>query len=159
MSSQKFSKVLIPVEDTVYIDLLIDFIQNHKWSPTASFRILHVRQPLMPAVAPLFGATIVLPDGMRDAQMEAAKELVEFVGARVRAALGDQRVEQLVDEGDARETILIHAYEWEADLILLTGHCRRGLNALVKGSVSRSIVEAAPCSTFVLCCGKAKRAA
>jgi nucleotide-binding universal stress UspA family protein len=52
--------------------------------------------------------------------------------------------------GDARRVILDSAAEWHPDLIVLGSHGRHGLERLLLGSVSESVVRHASCSVSVV---------
>ena len=56
----------------------------------------------------------------------------------------------VVIEGDVRHAILEMATEWPADTIVLGSHSRKGLDRLMLGSVSYSLVRHAQCSVEVV---------
>ncbi len=55
-----------------------------------------------------------------------------------------------VEECDARDLILECATKWNADLIVLGSHGRRGLNRFVMGSVSEAVARHASCSVEIV---------
>jgi nucleotide-binding universal stress UspA family protein len=52
--------------------------------------------------------------------------------------------------GEPRALILDVAEAWEADLIVVAAHGRRGLDRLLMGSVSEAVATYAPCSVEVI---------
>jgi nucleotide-binding universal stress UspA family protein len=53
-------------------------------------------------------------------------------------------------EGDPRSVLLEKANEWDADLIVLGSHGRRGIDRMLMGSVSESVALQAPCCVEVV---------
>jgi nucleotide-binding universal stress UspA family protein len=85
---------------------------------------------------------------VRDERRRLGEELVSRAGQQLQAA-GFQ-TSTTVREGDPRHAILDVAAEWEADLIVLGSHGRKGLDRFLLGSVSESVVRHAPCSVEIV---------
>ena len=52
--------------------------------------------------------------------------------------------------GNPKEVILEEAKKWNADLIVVGSHGRRGIKRLLLGSVSEAVAMKAPCSVVVV---------
>jgi nucleotide-binding universal stress UspA family protein len=75
--------------------------------------------------------------------IEGARKILETAGLKVL----DQ---PKIPVGDARSTILDLAQAWQADLVVLGSHGRRGLDRLLMGSVAESVAVHAHCSVEVI---------
>jgi universal stress protein E len=79
-------------------------------------------------------------------QLDAERELAEFLEAEVPHAPITPRVRS----GDPAYQIVYEAREWEADLIVLGTHGRRGASRMLLGSVAEAVLRGAPCATLVI---------
>jgi nucleotide-binding universal stress UspA family protein len=70
-----------------------------------------------------------------------AAELLRARGLKVAAA---------VEDGDPKSKILDVAEEWQADLIVLGSHGRKGLNRFLMGSISDAVARHARCSVEIV---------
>jgi len=55
-----------------------------------------------------------------------------------------------VEEGDPKSKILDTARDWDADLIVLGSHGRKGLQHFLMGSVSEAVARHAECSVEIV---------
>ena len=86
--------------------------------------------------------------GQLDAESEAARlALDEAVGDALGADPGIE-VERKLVEGDAGETLVKEGAG--AELLVVGSHGRSGFKAALLGSVSRSVVDHAPCPVVVV---------
>ncbi len=60
------------------------------------------------------------------------------------------KVTSSVEEGDPREVILNSADTWNADLIMVGSHGRKGFDRLLVGSVSEAVARHARCSVEIV---------
>lgn len=65
------------------------------------------------------------------------------------AALG-LKIETAILPGDPREVIIDQARQWPADLIVVGSHGRRGMDHLLRGSVSEAVASSAHCTVEVI---------
>lgn len=73
--------------------------------------------------------------------LERVKPLIAKAGFEVRAAMA---------EGDARFVIVDQAASWNAELIVLGSHGRKGLGRLLLGSVAEHVARHAHCSVLLV---------
>jgi nucleotide-binding universal stress UspA family protein len=60
------------------------------------------------------------------------------------------KIETLLRSGDARDVIVLAAKEFDADLIVMGTHGRRGVSRALLGSVAEGVVRAAPCPVLTI---------
>jgi nucleotide-binding universal stress UspA family protein len=81
-------------------------------------------------------------------QLERAQGLVAKAAEQLRSA--GYQADTLVREGVTRTEIVDMAADWNADLIVLGSHGRRGLERLLLGSVSDFVSRHAKCSVQII---------
>lgn len=79
-----------------------------------------------------------------DAAKRSLDELVTSLKHRKVNAVAD------IDTGDPAECIVDYAAGHDVDLIVMNTHGRTGVRRWVYGSVTRKVLEAAPCSVLVV---------
>ncbi len=133
-------KVLVPVEDPLFAACIIDFIKQHRWPKGSEFLVVHVIEPTLlehcsyPTLAPL----LEVCDERIIAQ---ATTLVNAVAQAINNAHPDATVAQEVVEAHVNDQIHRLAEKWNADLIVIGSHGRRGFNHFVLGSVSLALAS------------------
>ncbi len=133
------SKVLIAVDDNLFGDAMVDLLKNLKWAKAQTLRVIHVIEPR--------DAIAAWPS---EQYKKDAEELIDRVATHLRKHFPESIVEATLLNGHITETIIDEAIDWEADLILVGSHGRRGLRRFSLGSVSGEIVSHAPCSVIVV---------
>jgi nucleotide-binding universal stress UspA family protein len=81
-------------------------------------------------------------------QLAQAELTVEQAAETLRAR--GFKVKTRVVEAETRTGILDVAAEWQADLIVLGSHGRRGIRRFMLGSVAESVARHAPCSVLIV---------
>lgn len=141
-------KILIAVDDRSFGDVLSQFVVDHEWASEASFKIIHVNEPLAFAcMAHKDSDNLAL---FLEERRRASKSLVMGIGTKLKIAYPNATVEEAVVEGYAKEAILDAAVEWQADLIVMGSHGRTGLHKLFLGSVSQAVLAHAHCSVAII---------
>jgi nucleotide-binding universal stress UspA family protein len=151
-------KILLAVDGSEFSAAAARSVANRPWPTGSQFTILSVEElpmleypadgsPLSPVYSP--GLLQELLDGART----CAKEAVD----RAREILLGAGLKPLESKpapvGNARVLILDLAKEWEANLIVLGSHGRRGMERLIMGSVSESVALYAHCSVEIIAGG------
>jgi nucleotide-binding universal stress UspA family protein len=133
-------KILIPVEDELFVDEISDFISDlQAASDDLRLRIMHAEIP--PA------SLTALKKGDPDTD---SSKLVDAVRTRLKGKFPYQNIETVVVDGTPKEAIIDEARAWDADLILLGPHGVRGLSKLILGSVAASVIPDAPCNVVLM---------
>ena len=141
----RIRQILCPVDFSPFARRALDHATVLARWYEAELTVLHV-SPLMPT---LFGMepavhAATLPPFDREA---LGRELLKFVGETVSAT---PRPQLLVRSGPAAATILEHAAENKADLIVLGTHGRTGFERLMLGSVTEKVVRKATCPVLTV---------
>lgn len=127
---------LSPLSGEVY-DRGVEVARSLVGGDAPSFRSLFVASDLPPAFS-------AVADLSRRARQE---ECERFLGERRERPEG---MEARVRVGDPAREIVAEAAAWEAGLIVVGSHARRGAARLILGSVAEAVVRDAPCSVLVI---------
>jgi len=131
------------------------------WPPGTLFRVISAEELMVTAnemqassLAAIYPATL-----LEELTTEAHKRAVS--AAQTASAVLTDAGKIVVPEsslpiGDPRSCIIDEAKEWNADLILVGSHGRRGLDRFLLGSVSEGVAIHAPCSVRVIRTANAK---
>ena len=96
----------------------------------------------------------IYPATLLEELMESARKHAEDAVESARKILLAGNLQVLDSKpapvGDARVLLLDLAKEWNADLIVLGSHGRRGMDRMLMGSVSESVAIHAHCSVDVI---------
>lgn len=87
-----------------------------------------------------------LPVSREQAHLDAERGLVDFLRAEVPPSASTPRLRR----GDPAFEIVGEAREWNADLLVLGTHGRRGAERLFLGSVAETVLRLAPCAALVV---------
>jgi nucleotide-binding universal stress UspA family protein len=85
---------------------------------------------------------------VRKERLKQAQELVSRAARQLQDA--GFKVETVVREGDIRTEIIDIAAEWQADLIIVGSHGRKGVERFLLGSVSEFVARYARCSVEIV---------
>jgi nucleotide-binding universal stress UspA family protein len=138
-------KILIGIDNSKFAGNLVRALATQFRTENAEILALHVLEPVEPVAAPEM-AQGYAPE--LDGQKQAAFQLLEQIAGQLRR--GGFSVRTSVEIGDARETIIDAAIAWDADLILVGSHGKRGIQTFLLGSVSESVARHAKCSVEIV---------
>ncbi|MBI3948852.1 MAG: universal stress protein [Acidobacteria bacterium] len=141
-------KILLAIDDSKFSEAATQAVLRQFRSQDTEVRVLHVVEPVHVVVTDVIHGYIPDMEAVRQAQLKEAGELVERV-ARVLQDAG-MRVSTAVSDGDPKLKIIDYAAEWEADLIVVGSHGRKGLERLLLGSVSAAVANHARCSALIV---------
>ncbi len=140
-------KVLLAVADEEFGAAITDFVTHHKWPAGTHFRVLHVMEWTPPERELLHSQTV--SQYLEEAR-QAATRLTGQVAVKVQQELRDVLVEEVITEGSPVQRIIGNASGWQADMIVVGSHGRKGVSLFLLGSVSLGVVSNAPCSVVVI---------
>ena len=145
-------KILVPLDSAPCSDAAVDAVVA-QFRPTAiEVRLLHVVE--WPKHLPMHMTMAEGPSAAgdllasRDQAYREGESLTARASDRLRAAGFDTTT--MVVAGNARDTIVDVAKEWQPDLIVIGSHGRKGIDRLLLGSVSDGVVRRADCSVEVV---------
>lgn len=89
-------------------------------------------------------------EGVKEQEIQAARELVEQVAKELRDSHANALVTSEVLNGFPIDEILNCSTDWKADLIMLGSHGRKGISEFLMGSVSRGVLHNARCAVRIV---------
>jgi nucleotide-binding universal stress UspA family protein len=137
-------KILMGVDDSEFSRVVLQATVKQFRTEDTEVRVLHVLQPIAPAppqMAAGYAPELAL-------QKRPAGELVERIAKELGSA--GFKVNATVEIGDIRETIIDSATAWNADLIVVGSHGRRGIRRFTLGSVAEFVARHAKCSVEIV---------
>jgi len=142
-------KVLIAVDDSACSAAAVDYVLEQCWPKDAEFRVLSVVEPvsLQYPIDLGYAGAIVAAESELTNQTE---KLIRDKMNHLKRGFGDGNVTGSVITGPAALSILDVAKEWNADLIVMGSHGRRGLQKLFLGSVAEKVARCANCSVEIV---------
>ena len=129
------------------IQRILIAVDGSEYSLNAAKHGLQLARQLDASAALLFVVDTSKALGNVDAGLIAEEELIvlkkeaEQTLDQLNEDYGSEHVDKLMAAGHPRESILKMADAWEADIIVVGTHGRRGLSRLLEGSVSEYIVR------------------
>jgi nucleotide-binding universal stress UspA family protein len=137
-------KILIGVDDSSFSRIAVEEVARRLWEPGTAVKILSVIEtPYNPAHPMLEDATSENPFKIARASVDKAAEVL-------RRSVNKFEIAGDIIEGSPKKVILDEAETWEADLIVVGSHGRRGLDRFLLGSVSQAVALHAPCSVEIV---------
>jgi nucleotide-binding universal stress UspA family protein len=141
-------KILLAIDDSKCSETAIQMVVAQAWPQDTEVRVLHVLEPLSLLLGREMGGYDPEFETIWKAQREQAKALVTKTTGMLRAS--GFNVTSTLDEGDPKSRIIDVASEWNADLIVLGSHGRKGLDRFLMGSVAESVARHANCSVEIV---------
>lgn len=135
-------KILVATDGSSYAEAAIDYAANWIWPTNSELRVITVIEPL---------STL----GPHTTHYQLASELLTASQKLVISAAEKLRKTKLtvsyhVRGGFAADEIITEAKEWEADVIIVGTHGRRGISRFLLGSVAENVAAHAPCSVTIV---------
>jgi nucleotide-binding universal stress UspA family protein len=134
-------RILIGVDDSSFSRIAVEEVARRMWAPGTAVKILSVvESPYDPEGQ---GAMSENPYKIARAAIDGATEVLRRSGNKFE-------ITSDIAEGSPKRVILDEAEAWEADLIVVGSHGRRGLDRFVLGSVSQAVALHAHCSVEIV---------
>jgi universal stress protein A len=141
-------KILLAVDDSKFSEAALQAVLAQARPQDAEVRVLHVLEPPSLLLGREMGGYDPEFEAVWKALREQAKALVEKITGKLRAS--GFSVTPSLEEGDPTSKIIDAAKEWNADLIVLGSHGRKGLERFLMGSVADSVARHANCSVEIV---------
>jgi len=149
-------KILLGTDGSEFSSKAAYSVANRPWPPRSQVRIMSVQELMVPeAVAASSLQYSVYSERSMDEVAEVTRKRAADAVAQARSILGSAHLaicdtSQDVPVGDPRTILLDEAKSWEADLIVVGSHGRRGFDQLLLGSISELVAMHANCSVEVI---------
>jgi nucleotide-binding universal stress UspA family protein len=136
-------KILLAVDHSKYSEAAVHALIEQVRSEGTEVAVLHVMEVSLADFESRenFEAT-------RTARLQQANELVERFVAELKEA--GYAAKPVVEEGDAKDSIIGFAERWKPDVIFVGSHGKRRFRRLTLGSVSEAVARHAPCSVQIV---------
>lgn len=141
-------KVLIAVDGSECSSEAVDSVVERQWTDKCQFRVVTIVEPIYYEYA--------LPGAYLPSLGEAQKEyyafcqnLIDSKVAQIKKSVPQCDVSGKIIDGLIADSIIEEACDWEADLLVLGSHGRKGLQKFLLGSVAEKVATHAPCSVEI----------
>jgi len=142
---RQYKRILCPVDFSPFSNAAVDEAASLALSMGSELCLLHAYQN--PAyVLPMSGYVGPTADMITQMRRQLAEELETQAAPYRKQGI---KVETLVIEGVPYKSIVDHATEWHADLVVMGTHGRTGLSHALTGSVAERVVRMAHCPVLV----------
>ncbi|QHE86130.1 universal stress protein [Hydrogenophaga sp. BPS33] len=146
-----YKRILVPVDGSPTSDQALDAAIDLALSGGGHLRLVHaLDEPLWLAAYGIHGRTGA---GLYDAMRDSGHELLQACMEKAQSA-GVETDMMLLDKPGVRlgEAVAQAAKRWNADLVVLGSHGRRGFHRAVLGSGAEEVIRQAPVPVLVVRC-------
>jgi len=144
-------KLLVAIDDSPCSALALDSVAQRPWPDNAQFQIIMVVEPITYDYE--YALSAKLTSAIAEANnefREYCQELVEKKASQFKKSTGCKDITGKITIGPVTDSIIEEAKTWNADLIVLGSHGRKGIQKLVLGSVAESVASRSPCSVEII---------
>jgi nucleotide-binding universal stress UspA family protein len=143
-------KIIVAIDESPCSEAALDALLKRNWDSQTEVLLLTVLQPVasqMDFAAGFMIGPLMEPDPDQFAQMQ--KFVAEKVH-RLEAVFSKERVFGKTVQGDPADIIIDYAKSWNADLVLVGSHGRKGFEKFLLGSVAEKVARNAECSVEIV---------
>ena len=154
-ASSRAMKILLAVDGSEFSTAAVESVSNRPWPSGSQLKVVSVEElPVFENQCTAFPLAAVYPASLLEELLECghtqAKEAVAKAHKVLDASLLAVAANGELPIGEVRTGVLEQAQKWNADLIVLGCHGRRGMDRVLLGSVSESVAIHAGCSVEVI---------
>jgi nucleotide-binding universal stress UspA family protein len=140
-------KLLLAVDSVTTLDILLAEVLSRSWPSGTEARVLSIVEdgevPLQTWQKEGYGADAVRHEMRRRAEQVSALAVERLEGASIQTQVSIMR-------GSPGFLIPFAARKWSTDLIFIRAHNRKDFRNWMLGSVSKVVIDSAPCSVEVI---------
>lgn len=146
-------KILIAVDDSTCSIQALESVTARKWTEDPNNTMVRVITVVEPISVTYGFATCYVAEAMISAEkqiIEHCQHLIEESAAKLKAVFGEANVTGEVLHGYIADSIVEDAKRWDADLIVVGSHGRKGFQRFFLGSVAERVASHSPCSIEIV---------
>lgn len=140
-------RIILATDGSAYSFAAARSLASRPWPAGSEVKVISVMDPDIPAIDPWYSAGQVL-ERIREENTRYAENTTDETAQMVSASA--LAVSKLAVSGIPKWRIVDEARHWEANLIVMGSHGRRGVTRLLMGSVSEAVAMHAHCSVEVV---------
>lgn len=139
-------RILLATDGSASSIAAVRSIASRTWPEGTEFKVISIADRAFPEIAWFFNQQVMekIEEQTTNEAREAVSVAVEMLGSAGLAVTGS------VMTGDPKSKIIEQARDWNADLIVVGSHGRRGFDRALQGSVSEAVAMHAPCCVEVI---------
>jgi nucleotide-binding universal stress UspA family protein len=142
-------RVLVATDGSECSAAALRFVAGRPWPTGSQAKVMAIPEPFMPlGEFPYFESGEI--EALNTAALKAANANAEAGAAILKRAALETTTEAPFPEGSPASQIVREAKRWNADIVVLGSHGRRGFDRWTLGSVSEHVALHAPCSVEVI---------
>ena len=144
----KLRSILVAVDGSDISNMALDYAADLAKAFSGSLTILTVQEPLTPAPPPTMPPAIV--ESYMKEVVVYYDSIIEKALNRVKGSGQKPKVKTLIAKGVAWEKIVEECNKGEHDIVVIGSRGLGGLKGFFLGSVSKRVVEEAPCPVLIV---------
>jgi len=143
-------KIIVAIDESPCSEAALDALLERNWDSETEVLLLTVLQPIASQMDFAAGFMIgPLMESDPDQFMQMQSFVAEQVH-RLQAVFSKERVYGKTVQGDPADIIIDYAKSWNADLVLVGSHGRKGFEKFLLGSVAEKVARNAECSVEIV---------
>jgi nucleotide-binding universal stress UspA family protein len=140
-------RVLIATDGSKFGDAAVNEAATRAWPQGSELKIISVIE--RPAISYVTSGEFALAIDQIAKEVRQDSENIALRAAQVLQQVG-LNASFIVKEGAVAESIIDEAKHWDADLIIIGTHGRKGLSRFFIGSVALRVATHSPCSVEIV---------
>ncbi|MES2183131.1 MAG: universal stress protein [Pseudomonadota bacterium] len=144
-----YQQILVPIDGSATAQRGLQEAIRVATLTGGRLRLIHVVDEL--TYTATWEASNVHRGDWRELAQASGARLLQLAGdAAIDAHLGVETVLKDISEGSTAELIASEARQWQADLIVLGTHGRRGIGRMLMGSCAEQVLRCASCPVLLV---------